>query len=893
VPKEITRLTGITDADLEGAKNVRELLESFLEFIGQSPVLGQNIPFDLGFIRLEIKRIKGINKPAFPTIPIFDTQTISRSFFPTLSSFGLASLCRTCGIKLTDHHRAVHDARATGELFLKLLASARRTPAGELQEMYRLLGGAITPLGELFEGLISIGPGKKNICKLDALPENRIGRWDGQAENEIAEAIDQNNIDAFFADKGPLNKAIKEFQRRDGQVAMANEVFNIFNDGGSLLAEAGTGTGKSFAYLLPALLHSRGGGSQVVISTHTRHLQEQLFQKDLPALSKALGGGFRAVLLKGRGNYICKRRFDNLTSDPDLLSHEEKIALLPLVRWLNTTKTGDISEATGFRRNDVKGLWANITAESGFCTRRVCQSSEFCFLNRIRSSTQSAHIVLVNHALLFSDLSAGGGVLGDYSKVVFDEAHHIEKVAASHLGIEFNSASLRIILNRLYDPKSERGLLSRLRKIASSVLLSPIERGSSAEEPVDEAIDAVLETISGNDQFGNELDDLLKPGFSEKQREYSQRVRYRNGLEEFSVISVSKADLEHSLQKLDKKLEKLIKEMEEVELSLGAGDDLQGELKRIWIDIKDELFKFVVLTGKENEDIVFWYEIPSNPKFSVRLYGSPLNIGEKLNKSLYSRLTSAVFTSATLTVGENFEYIAGRLGLKEYSSTIYDSPFNTQAQLYLAAATFLGNPKYDPERYTKMVARLSFRLASELDLGSLTLFTSQRMQRDAYNFIKQDFERVDRLLLGQKIDGSRLNILEQFKRNRGSALFGLDSFWEGVDVPGEALELLIIAKLPFDVPTDPLVQARSEKIEKEGGNAFIDYSLPEVALKLRQGIGRLIRTVNDTGVAVICDPRLVKSRWGKIILDSLPIQVTEYTDFDELMKNLKSFTGVK
>ncbi len=888
VPPEITRLTGITDTDLDGAAVVEDLLAPYIEFIGGDPVLGQNVGFDLGFIRSELNQLPADRALDWEPGAILDTLDIARAFFPTWHSFALNVLVDYCEVTLDGHHRAVNDAEATGEVLLKLLAAARRTPFGELQEMHRLVGQD-TALWEIIGGLASIGNGPLGPDKPERLPDNRIGKWYKDEEEESAlDRLERSKttIESFFAEDGPLSQVLEGFQPRDGQVHMANEVLDTFSEGGFLFAEGGTGTGKSFAYLLPSLLHAEREEQKVVVSTYTRHLQEQLFFKDLPSLNEAIGGGVKAVLLKGRSNYICKRRFDKVTSDPTSLTSEERISLLPLVRWLNRTRSGDISECTGFR--PARGVWARISAESGFCTARVCRGQEHCFLHRVRSSVLSAHVVLVNHSLLFSDLATDGGVIGDYHCAVLDEAHHVESVAANHLGLEFHANQVRGVLGRLYDKRSETGLLVRLGNMALAWLKSPLERGDADADPVEETLEVVKEADTAATDFSRALFETLSDHTGADDG-YTRRVRYRDGRETFKDVDFELQALKNALKDLEKKLKALIDEMSESELDLVDGDDLGGELNRLFGEVKTIRLALDVLTGPEKENIVFWYDLPRNPMFPVRLYGAPLNVGEVLKETLYDKARAVVLTSATMTVAGKFDYIAGRLGVPEYRGTIYDSPFDWNEQLFITVASFIGNPKHDVARFTKGVGRLAYRLSVELDAGSLVLFTSHKMLREAYDYTKSWMKQEDWMLLGQGLDGGTANLLERFKQNRQSTLFGLDSFWEGIDVPGDSLELLIVARLPFSVPTDPLVQARSEKIEREGGNPFMEYTLPEAALKLRQGIGRLIRAVDDVGVAVICDPRITTSRWGRIILDSLPVRPIEYRDYDRLFGALEGF----
>ncbi|MFH0883530.1 MAG: exonuclease domain-containing protein, partial [bacterium] len=634
----ITRLTGIRDQDLTDRPRIEALLSNFLEFLGSDPIVGQNVQFDLGFLEAERKRISKAHRPEWNPGPVHDTVPIARAFLPTLASYGLGALARQFNVSLDRAHRAVHDAEATGFVLIELLKRARRTPFGELNEMNLILGGAAFTLGELIDGLSSIGSGEAGVDALGVLRDNRIGVWDG--ENNLAPQPiedEESFLADFLADDGPLSKQVPGFQRRVGQVRMAQETYVVLKAGGSLMAEAGTGTGKSFAYLLPALLHARIQGGRVVVSTQTRHLQNQLFEKDLPALDAALGGGVRAVLLKGRGNYICKRRYEALVADPDRLEPAEREALLPLVRWLNRTRTGDIGEVTGFRTGMVRGLWQKISADSGYCSGRVCRATPGCFLHRIRTSAQRAHVVLVNHALLFSDLSSEGGVLGEYDKVIFDEAHHIERIAADHLGISWSAPVERLLLHSLYDPKQKKGTLAGLRAY-SALLRSELERKSADADPLDEAMDFVGEAIRTGDEVGEELDVFATKG-EEENGGYARRRRYLSGEE----LLADFIDLVHAhrrvLEKLQKTLDGIAREFEEADVGLVEGDDVLGEFRRQRGEVTALRESFNRLTGPGEENTVFWYEASLNNRQGVRLQGAPLDIGSVLREKLYPKLT--------------------------------------------------------------------------------------------------------------------------------------------------------------------------------------------------------------------------------------------------------------
>lgn len=889
LPEEIVRLTGITDFDLKDAPYAAEVLPGFKEFIGKDPLAAQNAPFDIGFLRAEFARQGEIFQRGRSAEEIaFDTAVLSRALIPELESHSLTRLADYFKIEGGQRHRAEDDARRCGLVLLKLAELLTSLGSSEAYLAGKILGSGV--MGDMFRGLakhLTESGAKAEPSSSGGYSYNRLGEIDPDEEIESIPGL----MEEIFRAEGLLARNMPVYESRQKQWEMAADCAEALFSKRYLLAEAGTGTGKSFAYLIPAVLFSVSAKKRVVVSTNTRNLQEQLFSKDIPFLVKVLPCKFQAALLKGRSNYLCRRKWGEMLADPDyFLAEDERTRALALLFWANRTITGDIAENSGFNPGRWGALWNKFASEAGSCAGSKCSQRSGCYLQKARQAALKSHITVANHALVLTDIAAGNAVLGEYNHLILDEAHNLEKAASNHLGLEANIYKTRAFINRLHrkDGALETGLLPRLRrKFAGD------DRGLL--ELIEPAVMDVYRLRSEAGEFFAVLSEAARlEQTSPDDLMYSFKRRYGPGGQVIGAAAFQLQALLEGFVSLAKSLRRIAEELaekgEDVTEESAPGLELSSSADEA-LRMKDEIEE---LAAAKFSDWVYWYELPRREGPEIRLQSAPLDPGEILAARMYPWLESVIFTSATMKVGGGFDYIKGRLGLnlledREAAACDYGSPFDFQRQALFAAPVFLPGPKSAVE-FTDSIARLLTEITLTFRRGALALFTSYRQLNEVYNQIRVPLMKAGFPLMGQGIDGSRSDLLRRFLNDR-ALLLGTDSFWEGIDAPGVALEILLITKLPFEVPSEPIVAAKIEKLEREGLNPFLEYSVPEAAVKLRQGVGRLIRSASDTGAVIICDKRMVNSRWGVYFRDSLPGKVEVFGSVSELLGAMGEVLG--
>ena len=863
LPEFVQRLTGIGQREVDRAPAFAVVAGEVQEFVGGLPVVGHNVAFDLDFLSRNGMPLPG---------DAYDTWDLASILLPSTTSYSLAKLSVRLSVDHGRSHRALDDAQATRLVFLALLAKARELDPGTMASIRDLASRAKWPVGRLFAPPARLPvppPSGVEVGGVDmgALEARLVRPGPALRPAQPMVPVDVEEMQAHLSPGGLLSRTLPGFEWRPQQVEMMKAVADAFNSGGHLMVEAGTGVGKSLAYLLPAVSHSVTNGSRVVVSTNTINLQEQLLNKDIPALRQALEdngiipqGQLRVAPLKGRANYLCLRRWGLLARGEDPTAGDARLLAKTLV-WLRDTRTGDRGEINLSGRDGP--AWGRVSAaDKGRCPGMRGEGP--CFLRSARDRAEAAHVVVVNHALLLSDLAMGGGVLPGYDHLIVDEAHHLEDEATRQLGFQISQG-------RLEDESDALGKL--VAGVVAAARGSGLPEGQArrGQEEADRLQAHWSRQVKGSwDRLWSMADRFLAQHQADQGRlPVTRSTRAQPGW----------SDLEVAWENLDVVLDEAIRQVDRVASfleSLPTEGPADVESMAVEIanrqdgleELREKLRTFLVAPADSQR--IDWMERAtdfrggSEGRYDIVLHSAPLNVGVDLDEQLFSKKRSVVLTSATLGSQGTLDYMRDRVGLQETEELIVGSPFDYKRAAVILIPKDLPTPT--SPGFQPAADRLVAGLARELEGHTLALFTSHAALRATAKGVRSQLEAEGIRVLAQGVDGSARQIVQEFGDSPSSVILGTSSLWEGVDLAGGILKAVVIGRLPFHVPTDPIFAARSGQYE----DGFREYALPQAVLRLRQGIGRLIRGSQDRGVIVVLDNRIISRAYGRAFLESMP-----------------------
>lgn len=879
VSRDILRLTGITAEELETSPTFDEVSNELREHVGTRPIVGQSVGQDLAL--LASAGLKRANRT-------IDTYRLASALLPDLPNYQLGTIADYLGHTISgeDRHRALHDAVAAMHVFKALLDRIDDYDPSTLTQVATFARAAGWPEAPFFESaarerreapLFQAGRSPTVPLELQFLVSR--DRPEPLRPTGSSDKIDIDRLERLLSANGPLSRVLERYEPRPTQVKMAKAVAGSLNNDQQLLVEAGTGTGKSLAYLLPAAMFAISRGERVVVSTATIALQDQLYRKDLPDVHTALveagiNQELHVAVMKGRQNYLCLKQWFAHSNDPIEDEHDASLRAKVLL-WLGQTSTGDRAELR--LTTEEERHWRKFASERGRCTVGRCPyaGTNQCFFHRARYNAMHAHIVIANHSLVLSN-AAEGRVLPSFERLVIDEAHHLEDEATRQLSFVVDRSAVDDAVKAL--ARSDGSVQGGAVPIAAAVLAqlrdsTAIKHTDKARSMADEAVQSAIQINSLTGELFNRLAQLVgKPrfgggaGYAPSQR-ITEQMRDSG---EFVHAALIWEELDHLLRKVQEAGGWFLQILDEVSLPdddthplVQQRDEAVVELMTGVEQLSEVMRQLHECLGELDPTKVYWVQRSSQLGL-ISLNGAPLDVSVLLNQYVYASLRTVVLTSATLTIDGSFSFIAEHLGLKDAVTLDLGSPFDHESSTMVYVPEDMPEPQHP--NYQAVLHEVLGETLIATQGRALVLFTSHRSLRGARNALKEPLEHHNIIVLGQGVDGSSRNLIERLRTEDGTVVFGTSSFWEGVDVVGDALSMVVVTKFPFSVPSDPIFQARSELYDQP----FMELSLPLAVLKFKQGFGRLIRSAEDRGVCVILDKRAISKRYGSSFIQSLP-----------------------
>jgi len=891
VPEEITDLTGINNEMLDDQPFLPEIMPAFLSFIGDDVLVAHNAGFDKSFLQHYLNQ-------EFIWV---DTKELAKTLFPFETSYALGHLTESLRLGSFPSHRALGDARAAAALFIVCLEKLDKLDTKLLEILFRLSrddsSGISLLVRDCYKRRVRMFPQEKIISPPLFLPPPKqeyglFNQTHGSSDNsKNGTGFSYQEVDEVFSQEGPLEKTIPGYDYRPAQGKMARAVWDSFEQNSHLIVEAGTGIGKSLAYLIPSIIWSTNTGQKVVISTYTVNLQDQLWKKDIPLAVKSIAGRVNATVVKGRSHYLCLRKWlywteQNHVQTPNFVRR--------LAVWLAATETGDRDEINFSSRENSE--WTRFAAHGETCLGSKCRFYRgLCFVFRTKKRADRAQLIITNHSLLLANASMNDNILPEYRYLVVDEAHHLEQVAEEQLGSTINCTQIVTHLASLKKTAhaGSPGILDHISGSLGTWNISPESR-----EKIRALLEQLKTVIASGIKYAHEFFSVVGSVFSGEQslgNAGSRTVRilpsHRAG-EGWEGITAAGDNLLLTLREIINNL-LLLGELLNFRSLESQYESSKYQEINIAVTKLFELEKSLtaILMG-EDDNYVSWVEFKGEG--DPELHSAPIEVKELLSEYLFSSKVSAVLTSATLSANDSFDYFKDSIGIETEEKHVrclrLESPFQYGENVLLGVAGDLPDPSKVSELvFVEETAQAIIKLVLASRGRTLVLFTSHAQLKQVYGIIKKPLEGKGITVYAHGLTGSRAQLLEQFRKNSPSVILGANSFWEGVDVVGEALSSVIIVKLPFWPPSLPTVSARLDRLKQLNLDGFSRYSLPQAIIRFKQGFGRLIRSNSDFGVVCILDKRIHEKRYGKMFLRSLPKVPVVKGDTDQLVQSIQEW----
>jgi ATP-dependent DNA helicase DinG len=885
IPPFIEQLTGINDDMVKDAPLFEEAAPKLLQMLEGAYFVAHNVMFDYSFLQGELDRC-GYSPLSMPLI---DTVELSRLLLLGADGYQLGMLAEYLGLEHENPHQADSDAEVTAMLLMHLLDKLETLPLLTLER----LSPFVKKLQSSLENIVSDIISEKSVFLADEetydfyrkLALKKTSKLDTEEFYDDLESVDASDLEQN------LQKHMAHYEVRESQQKMVDLVDEALHTNQHLVIEAGTGVGKSLGYLIPSVRFAKEKDRPLVVSTHTVQLQQQLLERDVPLLKKIMPFDFTATLLKGRNHYLCLRKFEHTLQDHHEDNYDTNFTKAQLIIWLTETEQGDVEELS--MASGGKLFWNTVKSDANSCLNHRCPWFSRCYYHKQRRAAHESDLVITNHALLFTDLKSDSQLLPTYKEAVLDEAHHIEEVVSDHFGKETDYFTFLKLLDRLSSTESD-GMMNTLKELSDLL-----------EVPKYETYLAKWDSLFLD--VKNELDDLFKQikticitkAKSSRSSELTkQTLRYTNEDIESALwepVLEMEERAKQYISDLVKPVKRLLKSFDQFEEHLtvkqkGFLVDIEGLLN----DLQDEAAVLHHLLSCPLSQEVYWMEAESKgPRHAVTLYAKPVEIDHILADQFFGKKSSVVLTSATMSVKNKFSYISERLGLLDFGplNAQLPSPFKYEEQAKLMVPTDI--PLINEVDQKTFVAKIStslYEIAKVTKGRMLVLFTSYEMLKETHSAFKSLMDQEEFVLIAQGVDsGSRARLTKNFQRFDNAILFGTNSFWEGIDIPGDDLSCLVIIRLPFTPPDQPVMAAKSEKLKAEGGNPFYDLSLPQAIIRFKQGFGRLVRSSRDKGAVFVFDRRMIETRYGKSFIQSLPKLPVSIKPVNDLVDELRDW----